>query len=666
VVDGLGRQLYQKDPHDMHNYFRGIGLACGASIALVLNACGSDPSAPETKPSVAPPAKWVAPHFFERLSGEDQGQPGEDQRILLLERQINAADNEKFTHVVRQMLTSAGVQNGATISVDFDPTCQTLVFHWLRLWRGNTHLESLDPDKIRLIQPERDLEQSELNGQKSAVIVLDDVRVGDVIDCAYSIHGANPVFGGRFTAAVPVQLSQPVNRLITRLLWPLTRRLGVRDFGCSGEPAVQRTKEFTVYTWDQAMVPALRAEDSLPNWYDPEPWVQLSEYQSWAEVSLWAVTLFQNAAPLSPALLQKIAEWRRLGGQEEQVLAALRFVQDEVRYFGMEMAASSHRPADASVVFSRRFGDCKDKALLFVTILRALGVDARPVLVDTESCGVVGRRLPSATVFDHVITQVVCGGQVWWLDPTATCQRGPLAAHYLPNYGCGLVVAPGTTGLSLIPQTTGLPLTTTLEYFQLRRGVDAANLKVVTVSKGRDAESTRAYFASTPRDDAAKSYLKYYQALYPGARSASPLVLTDDEQQNVVETTEYYTIDPWWIRGAKNEKYRCTFSPPGIARLLKRPADTDRRMPLGVRFPEHQMVQTEVILPEAWPVESGAKTVSDPAFFFSQTLNCVGAQLEMKYEYRSLTDVVSADGVADYLKHVEQAAKSLDHELISR
>src|SRR5208282_5268181 len=95
--------------------------------------------------------------------------------------------------------------------------------------------------------------------------------------------------------------------------------------------------------------------------------------------------LFQITSPFSPDLSRKIVEWKRIPGREQQILTVLQFVQDEVRYFAIEIGASSEKPADPSAVFSRRFGDCKDKSLLFVTILRALGIEAYPVLVNAAS-----------------------------------------------------------------------------------------------------------------------------------------------------------------------------------------------------------------------------------------------------------------------------------------
>ena len=64
--------------------------------------------------------------------------------------------------------------------------------------------------------------------------------------------------------------------------------------------------------------------------------------------------------------------------------AVLQLVQREIRYLGIEVGAGSHAPCAPALVCQRRFGDGKDKALLMVALLEALGVEAAPALVDTD------------------------------------------------------------------------------------------------------------------------------------------------------------------------------------------------------------------------------------------------------------------------------------------
>jgi transglutaminase-like putative cysteine protease len=633
-----------------------LGLAAWPAAAAEVAGQG-------TAPGIGPPAAWVMPLPFERLSATAPYEPGEDSHCLLLEWQIDAGADETFCHSVRQVLTIAGVQNGANLSVDFDPSYQSLTFHWVRIWRGTNLLNRLERDKIRLIQPERELDQHLYTGKQTAVLVLDDVRVGDVIDQAYSTRGANPIREGKFFGAVPVQAQESVDRLTTRLLWPESRRLCARNHQCAVKPAVARQERRIDYTWDFRRVPRLRLQDALPGWYDPEPWVQLSEFQTWAEVNQWALGLFQNTENLSPELLQRIDPWRRINSREDQVLAVLRFVQDEVRYFGIEIGANSHKPSPPSAVFSRRFGDCKDKSLLFVTALRALGIEAYPVLVNSTLRQAIETWQPSAGAFDHVIAQVRIGGQAWWLDPTDRYQRGPLTAHYLPPYGRGLVVHPRTGGLSVIPHTTGLPRTTTTEYFQLRGKLQPADLKVVTVAEGLDAELLRQQLATTPREDLEKAYLKFYAGLYPTVKMTRPLLCSDNEQRNRIEVTESYVIERLWVQSDRDRQYRCQFFPYAINALLKQPADTRRTMPLGVRFPQHQVLRTEIALPEAWPADAQNKQIVDPAFTFRLNLRSHGNKLTLEHEYRSLADSVPVERAAEYLQRLEQASQSLGYAL---
>jgi hypothetical protein len=633
---------------------------CGLGVvAMAIQGNASDLSSA----TVAPPSGWVKPQFFDQQSPTNLLDSGADQHWLLLERQINALQNETFFHAVRQILTVAGVQKGATLTMDFNPSCQSLTLHWARIWRGTEHLERLDTNNVKIVQPERDLDQSVLNGKKSAILVLDDVRVGDIIDYSYSIKGENPVFGGYFSAAIPVQMGEPAERLLTRVLWPTQRHLYAKAHGCSVQPALVAGKEAVEYVWDLRQAPGIALEDFLPMWCEPEPWVQLSEFKTWAEVNQWASALFQINSPFSPDLSRKIAEWKQIPGQEQQILAALRFVQDEVRYFGIEIGASAAKPADPSAVLSRRFGDCKDKSLLFVTILRALGIEAHPVLVNATLGRAIEDWQPSAGAFDHCIAVVQCDGQTYWLDPTMNYQRGPLAAHYLPGYERGLVIAPQTTGLTVIPRATGLPQTTTTEYFQIRGKMEPAELKVVTVAEGRDADVLRELFAATKRGDIEKSYTHFYSDLYPGIKMSSPIALEDDEQQDRVQTTELYSIDKAWTQSDTGGRYHCEFYPFSIAALLRKPVDTNRKLPLGINFPQHQILRTEATLPEAWPYDANKKAIVDPAFTFRKDYRCARNQLVIEYEYRSLADSVSPEQVGQYLQRLNQSSQLLGYTL---
>jgi len=634
----------------------GLRRVCGVGVlAMAIQGNASDLSMVK----FAPPSSWVKPHSFNQPSSTGLLDSSADRHWLLLEHQINAVTNETFVHSVRQVLTTAGVQNSATLTIDFNPSCESLTWHWARIWRGTEHWDRLDTNNIKIVQQERDLDQSLLEGDETVVLVLDDVRVGDIIDYAYSIKGANPVFGGHFSCAIPVQLEQPVDRLLTRVIWPGQRQLYAKTQGCFVEPKVVVGKGATEYIWDLTQLPGFPLEDSLPAWCEPEPWVQLTDFKTWAEVNQWALALFRVTSPFSPELSRKIEEWKQISSREWQILTVLRFVQDDVRYFGIEIGASAEKPADPSAVFSRRFGDCKDKSLLFVTILRALGIEAYPVLVNATVRRAIESWRPSASAFDHCIAVVRFDGQTYWLDPTMNYRRGPLAAHYLPDYGCGLTISPQTMGLAVIPQTTGLPQTTTTEYFRIQGKMQSAELKVVTIAEGRDADRLRELFGTTKRSDIEKDYTHFYSGVYPGIKMSSPVIFEDHEQQDRVQITELYSMDKVWTGPDKDGKYRCEFYPATIAALLKRPVDTERKLPLGISFPQHQILRTEVTLPAAWPFDADQKTISDPAFTFRKDLRCTGNQLVVEYEYQSLADSVSLDQVGQYLQRLDQSSQSL-------
>ncbi len=96
----------------------------------------------------------------------------------------------------------------------------------------------------------------------------------------------------------------------------------------------------------------------------------VSARRSWADVVAWALPLYPDAGALPADLEARVAEWSRLPTPRERLTAALRAVQDEVRYFGVEMGENTQarRPIPARIAEATG-----DKAYLLSTSWRAWG-----------------------------------------------------------------------------------------------------------------------------------------------------------------------------------------------------------------------------------------------------------------------------------------------------
>lgn len=623
--------------------------------------CGAE----EAKPDVGAPAAWVVPILYNPAGKSDFTNSPLPLRWVLLDHQIAAVNNESFHHEILQVTTAAGVDPGSRISINYDPSYQLLTFHWIKIWRGTNGFNRLDPDKVQVVQSSLDPLLMLFSMEKTAVVTLDDVRPGDVIDYAYSLQGNSPLFAGFFSGRIDAQMSYPIERSVTRLIWPNGRNLYVQNHGTTVKYNATRKADSIEFTWDLKQIPAGRMEPSLPSWFEPYPWIQLSEFHTWGDVNRVALSVFTNGAALSPELAQKIAEWRKLPQRDGQVLAVLRFVQEEVRYIGIESGASGYKPATPSAVFARRFGDCKDKTFLFVTALRALGIDAWPVFVSTKYRRVVAELHPSATVFDHLITQVNLAGQTFWLDPTANYQRGPLSVRSWPNYGYGLVVRPGTVGLAVIPASPVRPKTTVTQYIHLGQLDGDSEMKVVRVAEGPDAEQWRAYFATMPRTDIEHTDLKNLARLYPDITQTAPMVYTDDDKLNRIEIDESYSIHKIWQRLPGEPFFHCQIFPENIQAAIQSPAMAARTMPLGIAYPVHQVYHGEITVPAIAALHPDDQSIENPAFRFHRSATIGTGLLFLDFDFQSLSDAVAAESVPEYARQLNAAGELLGYTISS-
>jgi len=584
----------------------------------------------------------------------------EGWEYVLVDRQeaVDDAGIGRYWHTAYRVLDQAAVNDNSQIEIVFDPIYQRLTLHAVTVWRGGRALNQLKSSRIRVAQRETNLEERIFDGSLTVVIVLEDVRAGDVIEYSFTRTGSNPVFRGHYMASFQFAYDAPLAEQYMRLLWRRERPVNLRTSGAAPQPTISANGAFREYEWLQRNVPAVVVETDVPDWFNPYATVQVSDFGSWREVAAWGDSLFADAT-LPPALRHVVEQIRAASESDERrVLQALRWVQDEIRYTGVEIGVNSHQPYSPAVVIKRRYGDCKDKALLLITMLRALGIDARPALVSTTFGGRVVDYAPTAALFDHVIVEIELNGRPYWIDPTDVDQRGDIS-DVAAYYGSSLILGPSADSLTSIPDLRPpTPTTDIVASFDIGEVHEPATMSVETSYSGSSANQMRSYLKRSSREELQQRYVEYYGKLYPSIRSNQLPVVRDDEVGNVVRLVEHYTIGDFWT-GDSTDGLAGKFEPLELSSRVPSATATGRRMPLAVSHPIHMRYVINARRHGGWVIRSRHEDVATPAANFKYGVSTENDVLTLSYEYETLADHVMPAATTAHSKGVARVADLL-------
>ena len=579
---------------------------------------------------------------------------------LVYEKQVCLEQESIYYKKSIKIISEAGVQNSSEISIGFDPSYKSLIFHSIKIIRDKKSLNRLQTEKIKIIQQEAELDRHIYNNALSAILLLEDVRKGDIIEYSYTLKGFNTIFKGKYADMYETAFSVPVCSLYYKIIVPSNRTITIKNSQTNIQPNIKKLDNATIYEWKQNNVSAFRVQDNLPEWYDPYPTIMLSEYKSWKEVNDWAMKLFPTIKKLSPALQKEINDiYSKDTSVEKRILAALRFVQDDVRYMGIEMGENSHKPFSPDKVLTQRFGDCKDKSYLLCSILRALDIEANPVLINTEYKKTITKWLPTPTAFDHVTVQVKFKNTSFFFDPTISYQKGSMNDISYPDYQCGLIISDSTLGLTEIPlREKGM--VKVKEIFNIPDMSGTAKLKVITVYSGFCADDIRYSFNNNSRYEMLKQFRDYYAFYFEKIKEDS-LNFEDDDIAGTFTTQEHYTISDLW-KSEDGEK-KIQFEPFVINGILQKPTDIDRNMPFSIRFPAWYKEDIEINLPEEWDADESSKKIDCENFFMKANFSYFDKGFSLQYEYRSYKDNVSPSETPHFLDCYDRIDKTLAYHV---
>jgi tetratricopeptide (TPR) repeat protein len=315
-----------------------------------------------------------------------------------------------------KVLSEAGVRTWGVLVFSYAAENEHVDVHFVRVHKADgstvaTPAESvldLPSDVTRVAPMYSDLKQKQ--------IPVKALGVGDTLEFEIAYVEDKPLVPGQFWYSYNFTRSLVVLKEILELRVPRDKQPRIANADL--KPVITEDGAEQVYTWTTS-----NTDPTKPSGTDEvsdeqkKVSVQFSTFTSWQQVGEWYGKLAQPQVKVTPEIQSKAdALVKNIPAGPARIEALYDFVSTHIRYISLSFGIGRYRPHTAEEVLENEYGDCKDKHTLLAALLKAEGIDAWPVLINSTLK--LDEEVPSPGQFDHLITVIPQGKQLIWLDTT--------------------------------------------------------------------------------------------------------------------------------------------------------------------------------------------------------------------------------------------------------
>jgi hypothetical protein len=280
---------------------------------------------------------------------------------------------------------------------------------------------------------------------------LSGVKPGSIVDWSYTIEEFKPFLPGDFSASWSIHTGAFTrrSRYLVDLPAAVRPHLVERNLTFRHRETVARGRR--TYLWTAHDVPRVSPEEFMADSNGVLMSIGLAAPIKWETIGSWYAGLSRDRYSIDHTVRAKVRSLLKEARTPDDSLRAVqRWVAQDIRYVSIALGLGGYQPRMPGQVVATGYGDCKDKATLFVAAVRALGFRAYPVLLNSSSR--VERELPSLSQFDHAIAVVERPEGRVYIDLTADLvPYGELPASDQGQFGL-IVYSDGTSEQVTLPE----------------------------------------------------------------------------------------------------------------------------------------------------------------------------------------------------------------------
>ncbi|MFZ3342885.1 MAG: DUF3857 domain-containing protein [Terriglobales bacterium] len=353
------------------------------------------------------------------------------QRILNRVRFENDGTSLEETEAVVLIQSEAGVHEFGQLVFGYSSATEKLDVEYVRVRK---------PDGQVIVTPDSTAQDFAPDVLKDAPMYTDyrqrhisvaALRPGDTLEYRTVTRTTTPLAAGNFWYEHTFPKGVVVNEDRLKINVPKAREIKLKT--PKHTPEIQDNGDRRIYTW---VVKNIEPERDKTEADDADqttgPDVQLTTFTDWKQIAEWYAKLQGERMTVDDRVRKQAEEITKGATTPEQKARLLyNFVALNIRYVSISFGVGRYQPHSASDVLENGYGDCKDKHTLLAAMLKAVGIQSYPVLIDSS------RKLdsdePSPAQFDHVITLARVGDKLTWLDTTQEVTPYGLLLYQLRN-----------------------------------------------------------------------------------------------------------------------------------------------------------------------------------------------------------------------------------------
>lgn len=370
------------------------------------------------------------PQFLSTLLNEEQkflSSIDKEEAVVLLVDEGNEIKDDNTSvasvHVVEKILKEKGKEL-AEVEIGYDSTYERVELEYARTITPSGKIVYAGAESTRDVT--KYLNYPLYSNAKALIISMPSVDVGSLIEYKLKIYSSKLITNNKFSFIYRLREAFPLARANFKLIVPKKDKVELKLFneayakGTNLNPAKEETENSIIYSWKFKEVDPIIPEEPMPSVSIVNPAIGISNFSSWEEIYKWWYALYKDKIALNKEVKDFTANLVK--GAKDDLEKAKRiydFCSRSVRYVAVEYGESGYEPHYANDIFVNRYGDCKDKAILLVAMMKEAGLKAYPVLIPTREIYQMQKDFPCVN-FDHAIAVLSYEGKLIFMDATAS------------------------------------------------------------------------------------------------------------------------------------------------------------------------------------------------------------------------------------------------------